>query len=209
MTRRSVTDEHYTALSRRLDEIKRRVDEGTLEFEPTMDSLQAVIEGKFGVALAGFRIWKTLKRPAHASAAHYRESFKKKGISIGTYADQILDKVDFAEGLGEVDIARVYVRELGFKTNTRRDAIYKKALTSGLAKLPAWAALELRGIYDGQPNGEWLIAGMEPIADRDDDPGLFEVGRRDDGERWLYGAWGSAGREWDPGHGFLFAVPRK
>ena len=45
MTRRRVTDEQYTALDRRLDEVKRRVDEGTLVFQATMDALQHVVEG--------------------------------------------------------------------------------------------------------------------------------------------------------------------
>lgn len=49
MTRRCVTDEQYAALDRRLDEVKRRVDEGTLPFQATMDCLQTLVEGKFAV----------------------------------------------------------------------------------------------------------------------------------------------------------------
>ena len=45
MTRRNVTDEMYGQFQRRLDEVARRVDEGTIPFEETMDSLQKVIEG--------------------------------------------------------------------------------------------------------------------------------------------------------------------
>ena len=156
-----------------------------------------------------FAVWKTLKRPADASAEKYRASYKKKGISIGNWADDILGKVDFAEGSGEVDVARVTVKELEFNRATRRDTIYERAFSLGLMALPHWAALELRDNYDDQPNGEWLIAGMEPITGSGGSPKLFYVGRYDDGGRWLGSGWGFAGYEWNPENVFLFAVPRK
>ena len=46
MTRKRVTDEEYGRLSRRLSELSRRVDEGTLPFEATMAELQRLIEGQ-------------------------------------------------------------------------------------------------------------------------------------------------------------------
>ena len=45
MTRRHVTDEQYGQLQRRLDEVARRVDEGTILFQDTMDVLQKIVEG--------------------------------------------------------------------------------------------------------------------------------------------------------------------
>lgn len=44
MTRKSVSDGEYGQLWRRLEEVARRVDEGTIPFEPTMSCLQAIIE---------------------------------------------------------------------------------------------------------------------------------------------------------------------
>ncbi len=46
MTARSVTDEQYGRLMRRLGEVARRVDEGTIDFSDTLDLLQHVIEPK-------------------------------------------------------------------------------------------------------------------------------------------------------------------
>ncbi len=46
MTRKRVTDEEYGNLSRRLSEVSRRVDEGTLPFEATMEGLQRLVEGQ-------------------------------------------------------------------------------------------------------------------------------------------------------------------
>lgn len=48
MTRRSVPDEQYGQLWRRLEEVARRVDEGTIPFEPTMVYLRAIIEERPG-----------------------------------------------------------------------------------------------------------------------------------------------------------------
>ena len=57
MTRKCVTDEQYGNLNRRLDEVKRRVDEGTLAYNATMSAIQALIEGRritidYGLTLA-------------------------------------------------------------------------------------------------------------------------------------------------------------
>lgn len=51
MTRKSVLDEQYGQLWRRLEEVARRVDEGTIQFEPTMAYLQAIVEERLGGAI--------------------------------------------------------------------------------------------------------------------------------------------------------------
>lgn len=45
MTRHSVSDDQYGNLTRRLDEVKRRVDEGTLPHDSIMSALALIIEG--------------------------------------------------------------------------------------------------------------------------------------------------------------------
>src|SRR3989344_5324097 len=50
MTQKCVTDEQYGQLRRRVDELVRRTDEGTLLFDVVMAALQNVIRGKFGNA---------------------------------------------------------------------------------------------------------------------------------------------------------------
>ena len=46
MTKRFVTDEQYGKLQRKLFELSRRVDEGTLGYKPIMFALQTFIEGQ-------------------------------------------------------------------------------------------------------------------------------------------------------------------
>lgn len=54
MTRKiCVADAEYGQFRRRVDELVRRVDEGTLEMIPVMDGVQALIEGRFGAAASG------------------------------------------------------------------------------------------------------------------------------------------------------------
>lgn len=53
MTPRSVTDEEYGKLCRRIDEVKRRVKEGPLDYKRTMNKLQEMIEGGIGVSYSG------------------------------------------------------------------------------------------------------------------------------------------------------------
>lgn len=45
MTRNGVTDGQYGQLWRRLEEVARRVREGTIGFSQTMTALQGVVEG--------------------------------------------------------------------------------------------------------------------------------------------------------------------
>lgn len=47
MTRKCLTDDKYGKLIRRLDEVKRRVDEGTLPYDSIMSAFTLIIEGEF------------------------------------------------------------------------------------------------------------------------------------------------------------------
>ena len=67
MTRKCVTDDQYGQLQRRLDEVARRVDEGTLPFDSAMRALQSFIEGKFEFYVASaaniFKVAVNYARP--------------------------------------------------------------------------------------------------------------------------------------------------
>ena len=69
MTRKRVTDEEYGNLSRKLSELCRRVDEGTLPFEATMEGLQRLIEGQGEIFLVTVDFSMTLV--AMIAAGHY------------------------------------------------------------------------------------------------------------------------------------------
>jgi len=72
MTRKRVTDEQYGRLSRRTEELKRRVQEGTLSYEGVMEILQNVIEGLF------------IASPLFKVTVDYTQTLKQM-ISAGKY----------------------------------------------------------------------------------------------------------------------------
>lgn len=70
MTRRCVTDEQYGKLWRRIDDLVRRIDEGTISYKTTMEEIQKWIEG-------------TVK-PAHDIVVDYSRSLNAM-IKAGNY----------------------------------------------------------------------------------------------------------------------------
>src|SRR3989344_6526933 len=61
MTHKCVADDQYGQLWRRLEEVARRVREGTIPFDPTMTALQKVVEGM--VQQTAVRLFVDYTRP--------------------------------------------------------------------------------------------------------------------------------------------------
>ena len=175
MTRKRVTDDQYGQLQRRMDEVARRVDEGTLPFDLTMRALQSFIEGKFRFAdgdqkkPSRFQPWRTIKLGTGLQTVDdFRKAIKKIGNRIGEYANDILGNPEFITTSTKeikVDLVNVSVAELGFPNGATRKKIYAKAKELGLKLCPAEVGPQLRLQYRDQPMNEWLYIGMEPITD--------------------------------------------
>ena len=135
---------------------------------------------------------------------------KDRGFNIGNWADDILGKPAFtaATEATEIDLVKVTVAELGFKKGARRDQIYERAKELGLELCPSEVGPQLRLQYQDQPNNEWLLIGMKPIADSVGDLSVFGVKRSDSG-LWLSSLWGRPGGVWNPGSRWVFRLPRK
>ncbi len=158
-------------------------------------------------------IWKTIKIGTKGlkTADNFRKALGKDGHEIGTYANDILGKPAFkvSETETEVDLVNVSVGELGFKEGATNAQIFERAKELGLELCPNEVGPQLRLQYVDQPNGEWLLIAMEPIADSDSDLMLFVVERRDDGASYLSGGNGRPGNGWYADNRFLFVRPRK
>lgn len=98
----------------------------------------------------------------------------------------------------------VSVADLGFTKATRRDAIYERAKELGLDLVPAEVGPQLRLAYTDQPLNEWMVMGMEPIANSDGSLDVFSV-VHDDGGQWLRSDYGYPGGLWYPGNRWVFA----
>jgi hypothetical protein len=211
-----VAGELYESITGQLFELGRQLRQPSgypFSAEQLKDALQNAIEGKFGVASSPpkpteFQVWKTVKLGAKKSPADYRKALKSQGVSIGTYADQILDKVTVAQVETEVDLVRVTGKQLGFTRATRRDVIYERAKSLGLKLCSAEVGPAIRLDYKDQPKGEWFLIGMEPLLGADGRP-LFYVARDSGGAVWLSSDWGGPGYEWRPEDEWVFVRPRK
>ncbi|HEY9586269.1 MAG TPA: hypothetical protein VJJ27_01345 [Candidatus Paceibacterota bacterium] len=157
-----------------------------------------------------FPVWKTVSLGTGLKTADdFRSALKQAGYLVGGWANDILGKPAFsvAGDVSEVDLVNVSVAELGFANGAMRKEIYDRAMELGLGLCPSEVGPQLRLQYKDQPNGEWLIVAMEPIADSDGDLGVFDLGHDGNGV-WLNRHRGHPDSGWDAGNRFLF-VRRK
>jgi hypothetical protein len=157
------------------------------------------------------KVFKTIKLGTGLKTADgFRKAVKDKGMRIGDYANDILGKPAFtvAKGETEVDLVVISVAELGFKDGAKREDIYVRAKELGLELCPSEVGPQLRMQYVDQPKDEWLVIGMEPIADSDGDLKLFYVKHGDD-DLWLSSHYHNPHYFWSGSYRFVFVLPRK
>jgi len=176
-------------------------------------SVQKVLKEAFcpPEATPKFEIWKTIKLGTGLKTADdFRKAIKNGGMKISNWADDILGKSGFTviTGETEVDLIKVTVAELGFKEGARRDQIYERAKELGLELCPPEVGPQLRMQYRDQPNGEWILIGMEPIRDSDGVLFVFDVVRSGSG-LWLYGHYDYPGCVWHADGQWVFVRSRK
>ena len=160
------------------------------------------------VAVQKFPVFKRLTLGNQKDYQHYKGALKFGGFLVGGYAEELLNRVAYAQIPYALDLVVLSVSDLGFTQNTRLDAIYAKAKERGLQLCPAEVGPALRLAYPDQPYGEWLTIAMEPITDSSGDPDVFRVDRGY-GDRWLYASDGGPGSVWRAGNRFVFVSPRK
>lgn len=177
-------------------------------------AVQKVLSNAFcppEAATLRFNVWKTIKLGTDLKTADdFRKAFKDNGFNISGWANDILGKSAFtvATEATEIDLVKVTVAELGFKKGARRDQIYDRAKELGLEICPSEVGPQLRLQYRDQPNGEWVLIGMEPILVSYGYLRVFVLGRHDSA-LWLSDRWSIPGHVWHPGHLWLFGRPRK
>lgn len=165
-----------------------------------------------GLSPVVFPIWKTIKIGTSLlrTAEDFRKAIKDREMRISDWASDILGKPAFTVVAQEIelDLVKLTVRELGFKSEARRDQIYERAKQLGLEPCPVEVGPQLRLQYKDQPNDEWILIAMEPIAGSGGALWVFGV-RRYDSELWLDGSFGFPDFFWGPGSRWIFIRPRK
>ena len=151
-----------------------------------------------------FKTWKTVKIGTQKSVKDLSKALTNNGFRISDWAADILKRTPLAETEMEIELVLVSVADLGFTKTTRRDAIYNRAKELGLDLIPAEVGPQLRLTYSDQPMGEWILMGMEPIADSVGNLSVFDVARLEDGQ-WLDAYYGYPVNEWNPDNRWVFA----
>ncbi len=169
--------------------------------------LREVLEPSAQQTPTTLKVWKTIKLGLRKSPGEYRQALLAGKFCIEDYANQILGKTPVSQEEVEVDLVLATDLQLGFKVNTRRDAIYERVSKLGLQRCPAEVGPALREQYKDQPMDEWVLIGMDPIPGSDGRLIVFTVGRGDNG-LWLHGNNGSPGSVCNPGVKWVFVLPR-
>jgi hypothetical protein len=157
---------------------------------------------------AEYPIWKTVKLGLHKTPAAYRKALKSTNFKIGSWGDDILNKVSISETEQELDLVRRSVAELGFKDGAKYSDICAKAVELGLELCPNEVGPALRLQYKDQPRGEWFRVAMEPLTDSGGYLHVFRLEHGEDGV-WLYGGYGHPDDFWSSDSVFVFGRPRK
>lgn len=128
---------------------------------------------------------------------------KKKGVTIYSYAQRMLDSDDFvvSKKSEKINLLELSVKELGFDEWTETSKIYAKAESLGLELCPPEVAVELL-LQDKVETSTWFVVGMKSIT-VDEYPFVFTVGH-DAGGRWLYGYFADPDRRWSSYYRFVF-----
>jgi len=206
------TAKFLATVAQNMPELSGDVMQGWIENPRALQKLLAGLNPPVVVSATEFPIWKTIKLgTGPKSADDFRKAIKAAGMKVGNWASDILGKPEFVvadKEETEVDLVKVTVAELGFKKATRRDQIYNRAKELGLQICPPEVGPQLRLQLADQPNGEWILIGMEPIRRSGGYLSVFSVERSDSG-LWLSGDYGGPGYVWDPDGVWVFVRPRK
>jgi len=154
--------------------------------------------------------WKTIKLGTGLKTSKdFISAIEKAGGKVSDWARNILGRKAFTASTKpmELDLVVVSVAELGFPDGATLKDIYAKAKTFGLELCPCEVGPQLRLQYMDQPNGEWLLVAMEPIAVSDGDPFVFYV-VHDADARWLFTGYGNPDHVWIGHYRWVF-VRRK
>ncbi len=133
------------------------------------------------------------------------DALKKNDVNVSAWARELMDSSSFtlAGKKAKLEVVILSIKELGFSNGVTRKEIYEKALEQGYELCPAEVGPQLRLQYKDQPNGEYLLIAMEPIAGSDGSLDVFNVGRDAD-SLWLYGLSGRPGSGWNAESRWVF-----
>jgi hypothetical protein len=138
----------------------------------------------------------TIKLGTGLNGETFPNVIEESGGHVSHWAKKLLGQnFTVSETETDLDLVIVSVADLGFEHDATLEQIYARAQGFGLGICPAEVGPQLRLQYTHQPYGEWLLIGMEPIKDLDDNPIVFSVAYDGDG-LWIDGDNGHVDNFW-------------
>lgn len=220
-----VTDGQLGQLAVRQYDLFRRVRSGSYaNFDDVMKALQTVIEGKTPeppllVVTPAFAKWRTFLIGGGTKKALLKRV--EAGSTVSDYAKLLVNNRAFTtlDKEERIDTIILTPADFGYEHSpTTTELLDPTRLAEWSAQnaerldghvvelLPAEAGPHIRDQYMDQPNGEVLWIAMKAITDSDGYPGVFGVGRRDDGEQWLGTGWADPVIQWGLGYRIVFRL---
>ncbi|MBI2633735.1 MAG: hypothetical protein HYW80_00285 [Parcubacteria group bacterium] len=124
----------------------------------------------------------------------------EEGFCVTGWAKDIMLKPAFTtlrESI-EIELGWIKVVDLDFAEAPTTPELF--ARIGEVAKFcPAEVGPHVRVVDKNQPRGTWYWLAMEPIADSNGGPSVFELARYDDGRRWLGALYARPSDRWGLG----------
>ena len=224
MTAQAVADgklsnEELGKYTRRMDEIKRRLNEGTLSFSVVMIGLQVLIENRSLVA--HFPLWRTITLGKHRRISAYLRALEKANISMGWGVKEALKEIPLSKKKEDVDLVLLDIRDLNYFGEDDRityPVICEKAKAMGLELCPPETALELRLAYlpahdAPRQNRQAMVVATTPIATSATSFGVAILGEHKLGPSLGFAEYQRDPEKydglWDNTQRFVFVKPNK
>jgi hypothetical protein len=199
-----LTNEELGFLTRRFDEIKRRLGEGTLLLPIVMMGLQDVVEDP--AARRDFSTSWNMPIGVYRSANEYVEAMDSKGMIFTVSAGETLCNLKLVGKVTLTNLVVVSAADLGLIHP--KDILHKyvcaRGMQMGLGFCHDEVGPALRVAYTDQPSNEKLVIIMETVRDRTCSPNVFIV-ENCDGKMWLRCARAHPDTFWPPGAKFVFS----
>ncbi|MDO8452054.1 MAG: hypothetical protein Q7S76_04270 [bacterium] len=142
------------------------------------------------------------------SEAELEQALTEKPFFLSGYASDMMQSLDIGTRAKsrEIRVTRATPGNFGLTHSPTTEELYTYAEQFGLDRLPAEAGPHARLQDRNQHTGDWYYIAMNPISYRGgDDPGVFGVGRGEDG-LWLAGRWAGPASRWSLDEVFVFGL---
>lgn len=211
--RAKLPDELLGRFHRRVADLHRRIEEGTIDFDVAMTGLQGVIEGRFPLTPAS-RTWREEDGVIYFSVtsdgttgAQWIELLEKRGDQVSEWAKRALLSQEFKPTNGVTAEIVVLKGSLFEDGNRITSNIRAEAERRELDKPNAETACLIRRMFTDKDLGVMCLSGIivmhEPIDDSSG-PGLLGLCRNNDG-RLLSAHDGYPSNVWRREDGFAFS----